>query len=598
MQKKIRNIAIIAHVDHGKTTMVDTLFQQSGVFREGQHVEVRAMDSNAIEKERGITILSKCTSISWKDHTINILDTPGHSDFGSEVERVLMMAEGVLLIVDAVEGVMPQTKFVVTKALQNKLKLIIFINKIDRVNADNYEELEPVVKHALNEVMDLVFEIYPDAIDSPVFYGSGRGGYASSNLRNAYEGKVTNIHEILDKILHYIPAPVEKSDKLQLLTSMVDIDEYFGKLLIGKVFSGHIKTGQNVISIQQDGSKREDFRVNKLFGFAGIKKFEKLEAGYGEIVCIAGADESSVGDMLATDINTSIIKAPHIDPPTLSVVISANTSPLKGQDGKLVTIREIKNRLWREAETNVGINVEENGETMTVKGRGELQLSVLMEQMRRDGFEFIVSAPKILLKEEHGKKLEPQEKVFIDVNPEFSSIVINKVGTRGGELMDMKEFSTHIRLIFQIPARFLLGYFSEFMSDTKGTGILNKEFDGYIPYKGDKRLRSCGVLISMAEGKTTSYAMDKLQDRGVFFIEPDTITYPGMIIGEHNRDNDLEVNAVKAKQLTNVRASGKDDMVRLPPPIRMTLEKAITYIIDGESVEVTPKRICLIKNKI
>lgn len=594
-EKKIRNIAIIAHVDHGKTTMVDTLFKQSGEFNSWQSTAVRSMDSNPLEKERGITILSKCTSIEWKGHLINILDTPGHSDFGSEVERVLMMADGVLLIVDAVEGVMPQTKFVVTKALQNNLKLIIFINKIDRVKADSFNELNDVTRNALNEVMDLIFDIRPEAIESPVFFGSGRDGYASADLMKAHNKEVTDISEILDKIIDYIPEPAPTSDKLQMLTSMIDLDNFFGKLLIGKVYAGHIKVGQNLVSVRQDGSKVEDIRINKIFEFKGTKRIEIQEASYGEIVCISGGEKSTVGDMICEDVNTPVLPAPHIDPPTLSVIISANTSPIAGREGSHVTIRKIKDRLFREAETNVGINVEEVGEAILVKGRGELQLSVLMENMRREGFEFMVSAPKILIKEIDGKKFEPEERVLTDVSLEYSSIVINKIGTRGGELVDMREYSDRVRLFFKIPSRFLLGYFSEFMSDTKGTGILNKEFSEYIPYKGDKRLRSCGVLVATEGGTATVYSMDKLQDRGSFFIAPDTEVYKGMIIGEHNRDNDLHINVVKAKQLTNVRAAGKDDLVKLPPPTIMTIEKAITYIIDGEKVEITPKRICLLQ---
>jgi len=599
LKSKIRNIAIIAHVDHGKTTLVDTLFQQSGIFREGQVSEIRSMDSNALEKERGITILSKSTSIRWKDYTINILDTPGHSDFGSEVERVLMMADAVLLIVDAVEGVMPQTKFVMSKALQNKLKIIIFINKVDRVNADSLEEIRNVTNNAMNEVTDLIYNTCPEtALEAPIFFGSGRSGFASESLEKVWIKEVNNVNEILDKIIDYCPEPKINGEDLQFLVSMIDLDPYFGKLLIGKMFGGKLNVGDTIISKTQDNNKRESFRINKIFGFQGTKRIEKEFAIAGDIICISGGELTTVGDMVCSDMETEIIKAPKIDPPTLSIMIGANTSPLSGKDGTNVTIRKIKDYLLREAETNVGISVIENGDQLLVKGRGELQLSVLLETMRREGFELMVNAPQVVYIEENGKKMEPQEKVFIDVDQEYSSIVIRKLGERGGQFINMvesKTSSTYVRLIFEIPTKYLLGYFTEFMSDTKGTGILNKEFDKYIPIKENRRTRTCGLLIATEEGKANAYAMDKLQERGSFFIPPDVEVYKGMIVGEHNKENDLHVNLTKSKQLTNVRASGKDDAIRLPPPMVMTLEKAITYISGIEKVEITPKRICLLK---
>ncbi|MFN9115935.1 MAG: GTP-binding protein, partial [Bacteroidota bacterium] len=394
------------------------------------------MDSNDIEKERGITILSKCTSISWKEFMINIIDTPGHSDFGSEVERILRMVDGALVIVDSLEGVMPQTKFVIKKALENRKKIFVFFNKVDRLKADSLEELEEVSKNVMNEMMDLVFEINPDAIEFPVFFGSGRDGYASKNLKKVFNKEVNNIHEILDEIIEYIQPPKVENSNLQLLTSMIDLDEYFGKLLIGKLYGGTIKVGQNVISLSQDGKKKESFRVNKMFGFKGVKKYEIEEAFAGQIVCISGCEKSTIGDMITDSESTPIIEAPIIDPPTLSVIFSANNSPLAGKDGTHLTIRKIKDRLLKEAETNPGISIKELGETMEVKGRGELQLSILMENMRREGFEFMVTAPNILIKEENGQRLEPLEKVFLDIPLEYSGTIISKMESRGGKLLD------------------------------------------------------------------------------------------------------------------------------------------------------------------
>lgn len=593
----LRNIAIIAHVDHGKTTLVDTIFNQSGIFKSHEKIDIRAMDSNDLEKERGITILAKCTAVVWKDKIINILDTPGHSDFGSEVERVLMMANGVLLIVDAVEGVMPQTKFVVSKALENKLPLIIFINKIDKVKADNISELQETIDRTLNEVWDLVFDINPDALDSPVFYGSGRDGYASINLESAFSRKVNDIHEILDKVIDYIPAPSSNYPKSRFLTSMIDVDPHLGKILIGKVYDGSFSVGQRVFSVNQEKEKKDQFRISKIYGFKGTTRFEKEEAVLGDIICLMGSDISSVGDMICTDLDTDLIIAPKIDPPTLSILVTANKSPIGGKEGKHVTIRKIKDRIEKEACSNVGIIIEDQGEAINIKGRGELQLSVLMEQMRREGFEFMIEAPKILFKEENGRKMEPQDLVVIDIPKEFQGVVIKKMGERGGNIEDMREYADRVKLTFTIASRFLLGYFSEFMSDTKGTGLLTKQLNQYIPYQGEKRIRSCGVLVSMDKGKITAYALEKLQDRGMFFVGVDCDTYPGMILGEHTRDNDLYVNAVRAKQLTNVRASGKDGLPKIAPPRLMTLEQSITYIQDGEAVEVTPIRICLVQLK-
>jgi GTP-binding protein len=581
---KVRNIAIIAHVDHGKTTLVDSMFRAGGLFRANQVVSAALMDRLTIEKARGITIMSKCTSIEWKDHTINILDTPGHADFGSEVQRIFGMVDAVLVLADAAEGVMPQTKFVVSKAVENKLKLLIFVNKIDKPAADP--------KQTADEVLDLIINMSPDDIDSPIFYGSGREGYASMNLEKAKE--IGNISELLDKIIEYVPAPEPMGEDLSALVSLIDMDEYFGKLLIGRVYGGQIKVGDNVFSIKQDGTLREKFRVNKLFKFVGTKKEEVKEVNFGDIACIAGGTISTVGDTIALkDKNVNIVASPEIEQPTLSIFISANTSPLAGKDGKKLTPNQIKERLIKEAETNVGIKLIMHGDTVEVMGRGELQLGVLIEQMRQENFEMTISAPKVLLKTENGVKKEPLESVIIDTEMQYMSAVVEKLGIRGGKFLDMKQYPDRVRLFFEIPTRLLIGYISELKSDTNGTGVLNKELMGYTEYRGDFKTRQNGLLISMAGGKSTEYAMNELSSRGIFFISPGDQIYAGMIIGEHSKGNSLTVNPVKEKKLTNVRAANKDEQVRLQPPVSMTLEKAIAYIMPGECIEVTPLRVCL-----
>lgn len=576
---KIRNIAIIAHVDHGKTTFVDTLLKQSDTIK--LQTEERLMDSNAIEKERGITIMSKCTSIFWKDHLINILDTPGHADFGSEVERILSMVDGFILIVDAFEGVMPQTKFVLTKAAMYGLKPIIFVNKIDR------DVAEP--ERAYNEVLEEMILLRPDYIESKVFFGSGRDGYASADLQNARSKK--DVHEILDAIIEEVPVPKTTSNELQLLVSMVDMDQYFGKLLIGKIYGGTISFGDQIFVVDQHGKKVEQFRVNKLFCFSGIKKIEIESASAGEIVAVSGSKIGTVNYTLGHSEVVRPIPAPEIDPPTLTVTINVNNSPLAGREGKKLTARLIQERLFNEAETNVGIKVEARGESVFVSGRGELQLGILIEQMRREGFEITVSKPEIILKTENGVQKEPIEEVTVNVSNQFSGAVSEAMRMRGADVISFDSNGDNVKMVFHIPTRGLLGYHSKFLTETRGTGILNKRFIGYEKIKSSVQSRINGALISMEAGKATAYAIWKLEDRGIFFISPGEEVYCGMVIGEHKRDSDLEVNPVRMKQLTNIRAAGKDESIILTPPVKYSLQELIGYILDDEELEVTPSSV-------
>lgn len=585
-KNNIKNIAIIAHVDHGKTTLVDAIFKQSGLFRSNQNLDERVMDSNAIEKERGITILSKCTSIQWKDHTINIIDTPGHADFGSEVERVLSVVDGFILLVDSVEGVMPQTKFVLHKAMEAKLKPIVVVNKIDRSLARSLE--------VVDEVMDLLFSMDPDAIECPFFFASGRDGYASQDLEKA--PSTENIFELLDKIVDYFDDPkIIDDNKPRAIAFMKDRDLHFGNLLICKVCSGEFNVKDTAILVNSNGEEVEKKRITKLFKFTGISKKEVESVKAGDIAVFAGFEQGTVNYNFITDPQTSIIKGPEIDAPTIAVTVSVNNAPTSGKEGDKLTSKQIVDRLLAEASTNVGIKVQDFKESCEVMGRGELQLGIIMENMRREGFEFTVSSPRIILKEVNGKKMEPLEEVIVDVDVPHMGSVIEKLNSRGGELKDTKEFNNAIRLIFHIPSRAILSYNSELISDTKGTGTMSKRLIDYIEYKGEIRIRNNGVLISTETGRVTAYALDKLKDRGIFFIKPGDQVYTGMIIGENSKGEDLAVNPVKAKHLTNMRASGKEEGIFLPPPRIMTLENAITYIQNGECIEITPKNIRLRK---
>ena len=591
VKKKIRNIAIIAHVDHGKTTLVDAMLKQGGAFKENQETRERAMDSNEIEKERGITILAKCTSIVYQDTQINIVDTPGHSDFGSEVERILSICDGFILLVDAAEGVMPQTKFVLQKALSHQLSPILFINKIDRTGARPLEVME--------EVMELIMSMDPEIniLEIPVLYGSGREGYASSNLEEAEQKG--NIYELMAKIIEYVPEPKISNHGLQFLVSMMDYDLHFGSLLIGKIQGGPLALNDNLISIDQDGIRLENFRLNKMFAYFGTKKYPIERAEAGEIVALVGAEHSTVNHTIVKNMETPPVKATKIDPPIFSVTFCCNTSPLVGKDGGTkLTSRHIGDRLKKEKRVNVGITLTEYGESFEICGRGELQLSIIMEQMRREGYEFSVKSPKILFQEVDGKILEPYEIVTIDVDTEFMGSVMENMASRGATTLETTplENGKRMRLIFRAASRLMLGYCSKLLSDTKGTGIMNRQFDKYDIKDPKNQIRTNGLLIATEGGVATAYALDKLRDRGIFFIGPNTVVYPGMVIGEHNRSNNLEVNCVKMKQLTNMRTTSKDDAIKLPPHKIMHIEDSISYISGDEQIEITPKnvRICII----
>jgi GTP-binding protein len=585
----IRNIAIIAHVDHGKTTLIDQLLRQSGTFRANQQVAERVMDSNDLEKERGITILAKCTSVHWQDTKINIIDTPGHADFGGEVERVLNMVDGVLLLVDAAEGPMPQTKFVLMKALALGLRPIVVINKVDRPDA------------RLDEVLDEIFDLFValDAndkqLDFPVIYASGRNGWAVRDLEHPRE----DLKCMLDLVLEYVEPPqVDKDAPFAMLTTILEYDNFLGRVLTGKVYAGSIKVGNTVKVMNLDGATGEQGRLTKLLTFNGIERVSVDEASAGDIIAIAGLPKATVADTIASLERELPIPAHPVDPPTMAINISVNDSPLAGREGDKVTSRMIRDRLFRESEGNVAISVTESDDkdAFEVGGRGELQLGVLIETMRREGFELTVSRPRVLMQEENGQRLEPIEEVQIDVDEEFSGVVVEKITMRKGELQEMRPSGGgKLRLKFLVPARALIGYQGEFLTDTRGTGIIARIFHSYAPYKGEIAGRHNGVLISMADGEAMSYAMNTLEERGILFIPPNVKVYTGMIIGQHSRDNDLDVNPLKSKQLTNFRVSGKEEAIRLTPPFIMTLEQAIAYIADDELVEVTPKNIRLRK---
>ncbi len=588
----LRNIAIIAHVDHGKTTLVDELLKQSGAFRAGQAVAERAMDSNDIERERGITILAKATSVEWKGTRINIVDTPGHADFGGEVERILSMVDGVCLLVDAAEGPMPQTKFVTSKALALGLRPIVVLNKVDKPAA------EP--DRALNEVFDLFANLGADddQLDFPVLYASGINGWADAEL----DGPRKDMADLFDLILSHVPAPsqvAQKDEPFRMLATTLSADPFIGRILTGRVESGTLKAGETIKALSRTGDKIEQFRVSKILAFRGLGQQPIDIAEAGDIVTIAGMSKATVADTLcALEVDTALPAQP-IDPPTISVTFGINDSPLAGRDGSKVQSRVIRERLMKEAEINVAIKIADTpgGEAFDVAGRGELQMGVLIENMRREGFELSISRPRVILREENGQKLEPVEEVTIDVDDEYTGAVIEKLtGPRKGDLVEMKPAGTgKTRIIAHVPSRGLIGYHGEFMTDTRGSGVLNRVFHEWQPHKGPIQGRRQGVLISMENGTSVAYALWNLEDRGKMFIGAQEPVYEGMIIGEHSRDNDLEVNPLKGKKLTNVRASGTDEAVRLTPPVIMSLEQAIAYIDDDELVEVTPKAIRLRK---
>lgn len=588
----IRNIAIIAHVDHGKTTLVDKLLQQSGAFRENQAVAERAMDSNDIERERGITILAKCTSVEWKGTRINIVDTPGHADFGGEVERILSMVDGVCLLVDAAEGPMPQTKFVTSKALALGLKPIVVLNKVDKPAA------EP--DRALNEVFDLFANLgaSDEQLDFPHVYASGIGGWADAEL----DGPRKDLSALFDLIVKHVEPPKQiarQDESFQMLATTLSADPFLGRLLTGRVEAGKLKVGDALKALSREGDRLEQFRCTKILAFRGLSQQPIDEAVAGDIVTVAGMAKATVADTLcALDVDTALPSQP-IDPPTISVTFGINDSPLAGKDGTKVQSRVIRDRLMKEAEVNVAIKVEDTpgGEAFVVSGRGELQMGVLIENMRREGFELSISRPRVIFREENGERLEPIEEVIVDVDDEYSGVVIEKLtGNRKGDLVEMRPAGHgKTRIVAHVPSRGLIGYQGEFMTDTRGNGVLNRIFHSWAPYKGTITGRRQGVLISMESGISVAFGLWGLEDRGKLFIGAQEQVYVGMIIGEHSRENDLEVNPMRSKKLTNMRASGTDEAVRLTPPVRMSLEEAIAYINDDELVEVTPKIVRLRK---
>jgi GTP-binding protein len=585
---ELRNIAIIAHVDHGKTTLVDELLKQSGSFRDNQAVSERAMDSNDIERERGITILAKCTSVEHNGLRINIVDTPGHADFGGEVERILSMVDGVCLLVDAAEGPMPQTKFVTAKALALGLRPIVVLNKVDKPDA------EP--DRALNEVFDLFANLgaSDEQLDFPHLYASGRAGWADVDL----DGPRKNLDALFDMIIAHVPAPrqVKDVDKpFRMLATTLSADPFIGRILTGRVESGRLRVGETLKALSRTGEKLEQFRVTKVLAFRGLTQTAIEEAQAGDIVTLSGMSKATVADTLcALELDVPLPAQP-IDPPTITVTFGINDSPLAGRDGTKVQSRVIRERLMREAEVNVAIKVADTpgGDAFEVSGRGELQMGVLIENMRREGFELSISRPRVIFRDIDGVRNEPIEEVTIDVDDEYTGPVIEKItGPRRGEMIEMKPAGVgKTRIIALVPSRGLIGYHGQFMTDTRGTGVLNRVFHGWAPHKGPIEGRRQGVLISMETGVSVAYAMWKLEDRGHFFIGVQEQVYTGMIIGEHSRDNDLEVNPLKGKQLTNVRASGTDEAVRLTTPIKLSLEQSIAYIDDDELVEVTPKSV-------
>ena len=591
----LRNIAIIAHVDHGKTTLVDELLKQSGAFRQNQAVAERAMDSNDIERERGITILAKCTSVEHDGTRINIVDTPGHADFGGEVERILSMVDGVVLLVDAAEGPMPQTKFVTSKALALGLRPIVVLNKVDKPDA------EP--DRALNEVFDLFANLGADddQLDFPHLYASGRAGWADMGL----DGPRKDLSALFDLIVRHVPAPKQVADAgkpFRMLATTLSADPFIGRILTGRVESGTLKVGETIKALSRKNERIEQFRVTKILAFRGLAQQPIETAEAGDIVTLAGMTRATVADTLcALEVDTALPAQP-IDPPTISVTFGINDSPLAGKDGTKVQSRVIRERLMKEAESNVAIKIEDTpgGDAFVVSGRGELQMGVLIENMRREGFELSISRPRVIFREEAGTRLEPIEEVTIDVDDDYSGAVIEKLtGQRKGDLVEMKPAGAgKTRILAHVPSRGLIGYHGEFLTDTRGSGVLNRIFHGWAPHKGPIQGRRVGVLISMENGVSVAYALWNLEERGKMFIGAQEAVYQGMIIGEHSRDNDLEVNPLKGKKLTNIRASGTDEAVRLTTPVRMSLEEAIAYVDDDELVEVTPKIVRLRKRHL
>ena len=587
---QLRNIAIIAHVDHGKTTLVDALLRQAGAFRENQKVEAQAMDSNVLERERGITILAKCTSILWKATRINIVDTPGHADFGGEVERILNMVDGAIVLVDASEGPLPQTKFVVSKALKQGLRPIVVVNKIDRPD-ERHEQV-------LNEIFDLFanLDASDEQLDFPVLYGSGRDGWMSADPA----GPRKDLAALFELVVRHVPPPTVEDGPFRLLATTLEADPYLGRLLTGRISSGEIRPNQTIKALRRDGSLIETARVTKVLAFRGLERTAVDLAEAGDIVAIAGISQATVADTLCDPTVVAAFPAQPIDPPTLAMTFRINDGPFAGQEGDRVQSRVIRERLLKEAERNVAIRVSElsDKDALEVAGRGELQLGILIETMRREGFELTVSRPQVLFKTDAvtGGRLEPVEEVIIDVDEEHAGIVVQKLSERRGDLMEMRSSGGgRQRLVFLVPTRGLIGYHGELLTDTRGTAVMNRLFHAYVPYKGEIAGRRTGVLISNASGEATAYSLFYLQERGAMLIDPQTRVYAGMIVGQHTRDNDLVVNVIQGKKLTNIRAAGKDENLILTPPMRLTLERALSYIDEDELVEITPKSIRLRK---
>lgn len=583
---KLRNVAIIAHVDHGKTTLVDAMLKQSHIFRANEQVAERVMDSNAIERERGITILSKNTAVMYKDIKINIVDTPGHADFGGEVERVLNMVDGVLLLVDASEGPMPQTKYVLRKALEQGLKPIVVINKIDRPD----QRIDDVYDEVLELFMELGAD--DDQLDFPVVYAIARDGIAKLDL----DDESDSLEPLMDLLIKEIPAPQgDVEGPLQMMVTTLDSDEYVGRVAIGRIMRGKIKEGQNVVVISGDGETKE--RIGKVYVYQGLKRMEVSEAELGEIVAITGLPSASIGHTVADAENPEALPSINIDEPTLSMTFGVNTSPFAGREGQFVTSRHLRDRLYKETETNVSLRVEETDspDTFKVSGRGELHLSILIETMRREGYELQIGKPEVIYKEINGQLCEPIENLTIEVPQEFMGTVMESLATRKAELSNMTELKGYLRLEFTIPARGLIGFRSEFLTNTKGNGIMNHVFRGYAPYKGDIPGRSRGSLVAFEQGETTPYGIYTLQDRGVMFISPNQMVYEGMIIGENTRELDMDVNPCKKKNVSNMRSSSSDEAIRLTPPRLLSLEQALEFINKDEMVEVTPESIRLRK---
>ena len=592
---EVRNIAIIAHVDHGKTTLVDQLLRQSGSFRANQQVAERALDSNDLERERGITILAKCTSVQWSDVRINIVDTPGHADFGGEVERILGMVDGVLVLVDAAEGPMPQTKFVVGKALRRGLRPIVVINKVDRPDAR--------AEAVHNEIFDLfaLLDANEEQLDFPTLFASGRDGWAVADLADAEHRKGRDLAPLFELIVSHVRPPEAEIDApFAMLATTLDYDPFLGRVLTGRIHSGVARLNMPVKALTRDGRVIEQSRLTKLLAFRGLDRRPIEEASAGDIIAVAGLTATTVADTICAPEVSGALPSDPIDPPTLAMTFSVNDSPLAGRDGGKVTSRVIAERLHRESEGNVAIRVSQSAQkdSIEVAGRGELQLGVLIETMRREGFELSISRPRVLLQtdSETGQRLEPVEEVFVDVDEEFAGIVVDKMSRRKAEMQEMRPSGGgKVRLTFLAPTRGLIGYHGEFLTDTRGTGVMSRLFHGYAPYKGALEGRRNGVLISNGQGAAVAYALWNLEERGPMFITPGTDVYAGMIVGAHTRDNDLDVNPLKGKQLTNIRTTSKDEAVRLTPPQVMSLEEAIAYIEDDELVEVTPKAIRLRK---